>query len=292
LYRHLIIALTFVTTPVAAQTSARAALLSADLDLSNATFANGPARTIPNALGIAGVLVWPGAAALRGDSIAKVFLGRQPLVDSSRMSWQPLRIEISPDSSFAVLSGVAIVDRPAVGPATQIHRIGRYMAAWRRVAGVWQLEAFGIFNLFLRGEMVWTGANGPATLPLIHPAGLVGDFVAADSGFAASAGAIGASKAFTNWSAPDGVTFAATGELNVGPARIGAVLQTNTNHWDWGTVAAGASDDGALGWTIGQASITPPGSTTAPILSNLLTFWRRLPDGTIRFSALNASRRP
>ena len=131
----------------------------------------------------------------------------------------------------------------------------------------------------------------PGKLPPLAAKGSVAKLVSADANFSADAAAMGVSKAFARWVTPDGVTMAATGELNEGPARIGALLASNTGHWSWITVAAAASTDGALGWTVSQATIAPngPGKATK---SNLVTLWRRMADGSMRFTALIGSGRP
>jgi hypothetical protein len=126
---------------------------------------------------------------------------------------------------------------------------------------------------------------------MLRAVGRAARFIAADSAFAADAGINGTQHAFTTWAAPDGMTFAFSGEFNMGPQRIGAVFAGNTAHWEWGPVAAGASSDGTLGWTVGQATITPTGGGI-PVRSKYLTLWRRMPDGTIRFIADGGNARP
>ncbi len=274
-----------------AQTSAKASLLDADATLSFAAFDRGPISAFPSALGSDGTLAWPGGTAIHGMAGATKFFASQPLLTVAKISWQPFRVEISPDSSLALLTGVATLDRKPTDPVPQIHRIGRYMAAWQRNGDSWHLVAFGFVNLFTKGETIWRDAIGPRELPAIQAKGMVAKVAAADSMFATDAAAMGASKAFAKWAAPDGVTMAATGELNVGPARIGAVLASNTGRWHWITVAAGASTDGALGWTISQTTILPPGPGPGS-KSNLMTLWRRMPDGTLRFTALGGMARP
>jgi hypothetical protein len=276
---------------LAGQVSARAALINADLDLSTAVYTQGMGSTLAAMLGEKGVLVWPGAGVVQGGVQGAKFFARQPFLSAAHLSWQPFRIEISRDSSLAVLVGVAVFDRPASPPIAEIHRIGRYLETWHRVRGQWQLEAFAITNLVASGETIWNPLIGPAELPLLHAVGSAAPFIAADSTFASDAGVIGASRAFAKWAAPDAVTLAPTGELNVGPERIGAVLASNTAHWQWAAVAAGTSDDGTLGWTVGQAVITPAGGGV-PSKSKYLTLWRKMPDGSIRFTADGGNGRP
>lgn len=116
-------------------------------------------------------------------------------------------------------------------------------------------------------------------------------FIAADSTFAGDAGVIGAAAAFAKWAAPDATTFASTGEIIFGPANIGADFAGNTARWEWGAVAAGSSADGMLGWTVGQAIITPSDGGT-PSKSKYLTLWRKMPDGSIKFIVDGGNARP
>lgn len=290
--RLVLASLLVLPTVLCAQTpDARGSLLAADGTLSDAVYGTGAVATLPTALGATGVLVWPGAAVLQGSATASRFLAHQLGLNSAKISWQPFRIEMARDSTLAVLAGVAVLDRSATKTAVAAHRIGRYLAAWTRVNGSWQLAVLAVTNLVPGEEPSWIDNDGPAELPLLRSVGRAASFVAADSAFAADAGVMGASRAFTKWAAPDATTFAGTGELNTGPERIGAALAGNTAHWQWGAVAAGSSTDGTLGWTVGQATITPTNGGT-PSKSKYLTLWRKMPDGTIRFIADGGNARP
>jgi hypothetical protein len=116
-------------------------VLAADRDLSNASFTNGPIPALAGALGTDGTLAWPGGPVLVGSTAAATFLESQPLMATARISWQPLRVEMSADSTLAVITGVATIDRAATNASPQMHRIGRYLAAWKRVGSTWQLAA-------------------------------------------------------------------------------------------------------------------------------------------------------
>jgi ketosteroid isomerase-like protein len=283
--------LPLLASSLPAQESARILLRRADLDFSALVYDSGAVATIPGAVGTYGVIVWPGGSVLQGTTAVTRFFARQPLLADAKLSWQPFRIEISPDSSLAIMTGVAVFDRPPLDPIAAIHRIGRFLEVWKREATGWKLAAFALVNLINTGETIWTDAIGPRELPPLRSTGLAAAFIAADSLFSAEAGASGVSRAFAKWAAPDATIFSGTGELLMGPAAIGASLATNTAHWSWGAVAAGASKDGMLGWTVGQATITPAGDG-APIKSKYLTLWRKMPDGTIRFIADGGNARP
>ena len=283
--------LLFCAAPLGAQTSAKAALISANSNLSNTVFTNGLVVTFPAALGDDGVVVWPGAAVVRGSSAATEFFRRQVMLAEAKFSWQPFRIEMAADSSLALMTGVSVIDTRAAEPFPAIHRIGRYLSAWKRVAGTWRLSAFCIVNLLSTSETIWTPATGPLELPMLPATGLAASFIAADSAFAAEAGARGTQAAFVKWAAADATVFAPSGELNFGPAQIGTIFEGNTARWTWGAVAAGASNDGTLGWTVGQVVITPAAGGQ-PVKSKYLTLWRKMPDGSIKFIADGGNSRP
>ena len=271
--------------------NAHETVLAADRDLSAVSFTKGPMPALIAALGADGTLAWPGGPVLVGGKAATTFFDSQPLMNAVTMSWQPLRVEISADSTLAVITGVATLDRPTTDQIGQIHRIGRYLAAWKRVGNKWQLNAFGLVNMITKGETIWRDVLGPREMPLLKAKGPAAAFIAADSAFSADALGLGVSGAFTKWAAPDAMTFAVSGEVNSGPQQIGAILAGSTSHWNWGAVAAGASKDGTLGWTIGQATITPADGGE-PSKSKYFTLWRKMPDGSVRFTADGESTRP
>jgi ketosteroid isomerase-like protein len=253
-------------------------------------FAHGPIAPLPAALGEDGILLWPQAGVIRGGPAAAKFFAGQPLFEDTHISWQPLHIEVAADTTLAILYGVTTIDRIANPPYPKIHRIGRYLAAWTRVNGSWRLAALSITSLIANNEVLWNDVLGVREWPIKSATGPAAAFIKADSMFGADAGAGSVSAAFAKWAAPDAVTFAGTGELNNGPGGIGAALSGNTAHWIWVTVAAGASSDRTLGWTVGQATITP--ASGRPGKTKYLTLWRRMPDGAIRFIADGGNARP
>lgn len=270
--------------PLSAQENAHSQVVAADRALSDSVFASGIAQRFPAALGPHGVLLWPGAELIAGDSMFSRFFARQPLLTDVRLSWQPLRVEVSRDASLALVSGVSVADRPATGPINPIHRIGRYLAAWRRTPSGWRLEAFELLNVFAAGETIWNARIGSAALPALRAEGAIRDFVIADSTASADAGATTIGAALRKWAADDGMTFGSTGELNIGPTAIGAVLVTNDAHWRWRVIVGGAANDASLGWTAGTTDVTPSNGG-ATVHTKYLTLWRRGPDGRIRFIA-------
>ena len=274
--------------------TARTALLAADRALTANVAGQSFASAVPDAMTGSAVLVWPAAAVVRGPAIVRQLLAVQPGLAGARISWQPLHVEVAADGSLGLIWGVIALDRDTGVARTPSPRLGRFLAAWRRGGAAWKIEALAVNGVVPAAEARWLEGLGPVDLPALRSTGPAGRFVAADSIFAARAGVKGAAVAFPEWAAPDAVTFAASGELNVGPMRIGAALAGDASDWKWGAVAAGAAGDGSLGWTVGQATITSKSTSGATDVykGKYLTLWRRLPGGTIRFIADGGSARP
>lgn len=269
------------------------ALLAADRDLARAVMINGVAGGIGSALTADGVLVWPGAAVVRGPARAASLLRLQPGLSDARIAWQPLHAEVAPDGSLGLVWGVMALTHTEATPAAGSPRLGRFLAAWRHGAGGWRLEALAITGILSGNELHWEESLGPVSLPRLPGTGPAGPFVRADSAFSALAGKAGAAEAFRRYAAPDAHTFAGSGELNIGPAAIAEAV-AGSAAWEWGAVAAGAANDGSLGWTVGEATITSKGADGSPSAyrGKYLTLWRRMPDGGIRFIADGGNGRP
>ena len=284
--------LLLLAVPLAAQQApaARDRLLESDRAASEAVASHGVYLGLPAHLADDVVLVWPGAAVLQGSSAISRFLRGQRSVVLARISWQPLHLELAADSTLALEWGVATVDRVASATLPATHRIGRFLAAWKPIDGRWQLSALAFSSLQNGGETVWVDSLGLREWPLLRSSGPVGKFIAADSSFAARAGNAGVANAFSRWAAPDAVTFSASGELAMGRAAIAAGFAGDANHWSWGAaVAAGASTDGSLGWTVGQAVIVGKDRYSK---SKYLTLWRRLPNGGVRYFSDGGNGKP
>jgi hypothetical protein len=266
---------------------AAAALLAAERGLAETSDRVGLARALVKGLPADAVLVWPGAPVAVGPDAARL-LAAQTALDSLRLSWQPLGLELSADSSLGITWGVAIATPRAAPAAPAAPRTGCYIHAWRRDGGRWSIAA-----LLLSGALPPGKTVVPAGM-LVHrtrltPGGAVGPFVGADLAFARLAGDSGAGVAFARWAAPEAVMVDGSGLLVRGPDAVGALV-AGPAAWRWHPVAGGAAVSGELGWTVGEAVIAPPDA--GPIYSKYLTVWRRLPDGTIRFLTDGGNERP
>ncbi len=272
--------------PLGAQIST-SSLLAADRAASDVSARSGFVTAFLGALAGDGALLWPGAPVVTGAVQVRRVLESQRGLDSVRITWQPLAVEVSSDSSFGVTWGVTAISRDKESP-----RLVRYITAWKREPGGWRIAAHVAIGSY---------PATPATLPtdlgsgpppmLIRAGGAAAPFVAADIGFAQLAGDSGASRAFERFAAPEAVTFGGGGVLNRGPAAIGSSVKSDRpTHWAWRPVAGYAAPSGDLGFTIGHSEITPEGG--APNPGKYLTIWRRLPNGQVGFITDGGNARP
>jgi ketosteroid isomerase-like protein len=259
-------------------------LLAAERALGQESDRRGLGRALLQVLGADAVILWPGAPVAPGPD-ARRLLAAQPALDSLRLTWQPLGFELSGDSTLAITWGVAVLTSRSEPAAP---RVGRYIHAWQRDDGRWRLAA-----ALLAGAPPAAGAVVPPGMPLrrtpLAAAGPVAPFVGADLAFAKLAGDSGAAAAFARWAAPGAVMVNGSGLLVRGSDAIGALV-AGPEAWGWHPVAAGAAASQDLGWTVGEATIAPPGGAT--VHSKYLTVWRRLPDGSVRFVTDGGNPRP
>jgi hypothetical protein len=261
-----------------------AELLAADRAASDRSSDSGFVAALGKSLDRGGVLLWPGAPVVFGADEATRVMAAISARDTTRLTWQPLGVELARDSTLGVTWGVAVIT-PRLTPGAS--HLGRYTAAWRRDAGRWSISA-----------LLFTGVKPVATspapgIPLSRAAapatGPAGHFVAADLAFAQLAGDSGAVVAFRTWAAPDAIVSGGSGLLTRGPDAIARGVAGNAV-WGWHPVAAGSSRAGDLGWTAGEAVIQP--ETGEPSYSKYLTVWTRPPGRPIRFLTDGGNARP
>ena len=272
--------------PAPAQTPDPAALASQERAAVEASVRDGFASTLIASLARDGALLWPGAPVVVGAEQARRLLNAQRGLDSLRVTWQPLGLELAADGTLGVTWGVAAAARNGAAA-----RIGRYIAAWRPEGAEWKLAAFVVIGVSPSTATVLPADLGAIRRPPLAPAGPAGPFIAADAAFARLAADSGAARAFHRFAAPDAVTFSGVGLLNRGPAAISHAVDTGVaTRWQWHPVLAGASTSGDLGFTVGEAEIRPEGG--AATYSKYLTIWRRQPGGEVRFLTDGGNARP
>lgn len=278
----LVLGLLVLQAGVLGAQSQRARLLAADRALADSVLARGLVSALSPVMTTDAVLLYPDAPVVQGrDNIGRL-LKSQPALDSLRITWQPQAAELAADSTLGASWGTAVVN-------TRAGRIllGRYIAAWTREPGGWRLAALLLPEVgHPAGTLTVPGL--PVELPARAAQGNVAPFVQADGDFSRLAGDSGAGVAFRYWAAPDAMMPSGAGLLVQGPAAIGRLV-AGPDTWQWYAVAAGAAADGTMGWTVGQAVITPPAGVPRP--SKYLTIWRQTPAG-IRFVTDGGSARP
>lgn len=298
LTRHLTAVLALLALPATSRAQANAEprftwryeLLAADRAASDTALASGLAAAVGRAGAPDIVLLYPGAPVIAGRDAATQMLAAQDALRALRLRWVPLSAEVSVDGTFGVSYGVtAIVNPPgAAGPAL---RFAKYLSAWRRGPDGWRLVAHSLVGLL--PATVYTPPPGFRAGPLtpIPASGPVADFARADLDFAALAGRDGASPAFATFASVEGVVFPPTGDLVRGPEAIRRLMVERTpSTWRWAPVTGGAAASGDIGFTVGEATITPQDG--APAYTKYLTLWRRESDGSLRFLADGGNARP
>jgi hypothetical protein len=262
----------------------RATLLAAERETADHSRDSGLTSALSHAMHSEGVLLWPNAPVVIGHSEVIRLVRTLPHRDSFSLTWQPLAIELSLDSSLGVTWGVAVATGSLVASAPHI---GRYLSVRRRESNRWMLAA--VLFLGFPAPAPHLPSGQPLSQAALAPNGSSGRFIQADLAFARLAGDSGAAVAFRRWAAPEAVMFGGGGLLIRGPDVIGRAV-AGPAQWRWHPVAAGASQSGDLGWTVGEAVITPESGTVD--YSKYLTVWRRRSDGSIRFINDGGNSRP
>jgi hypothetical protein len=263
---------------------ARTELLASDRTASGLSSDSGLVTALTTSLSSQGVLLWPGAPVVVGLDQAKQLLLSLPGRDTLRLTWQPLGVELSSESTLGITWGVAAITPRVTAGAPHL---GRYTAAWRWDRGQWTIAALLFTNVKPIATNVPRGI--PVTRSPVAATDLGGPFIKADLAFARLARDSGAVVAFRTWASPDAIVAAGSGLLARGPEAISSGV-AGPAAWQWHPVAAGASASGDLGWTVGEAVIAPESGDTS--FSKYLTVWVRPPGRPIRFLTDGGNARP
>jgi ketosteroid isomerase-like protein len=235
-------------------------------------------------------LIYPGAPVVVGREAAFQLLDNQAALRTIGLRWVPLYGAVSADGKFGVTYGVTgIIDAEQTAAATQ--RFGKYISAWQRDAGGWRMVAHAQIGLLPPSYFVTPpGFRVPALSPIART-GPAADMARADSAFSAMAARDGAPAAFAFYAAPDGILFPSSGELVRGADGIRRLMAAGPQSaWAWRPVVAVASAGGDIGFTVGEASITP--ASGPAVYTKYLSLWRRDPDGRIRYIVDGGNVRP
>lgn len=266
----------------------RAALLRADSAYRTAAHQSGLAEATAGVLADDVVLVYGGAPVVEGRTRASRLLSAQPALDSLSIGWEPAEVWLSRDGTFGVIYSRTTV-RPRSGAGARAS--GVIISAWRRQER-WRLVGFMATTLTRPGDTRLARAIGPLTHRPVSVRGPLSDIVAADAAFSALAQRTSAAEAFRTYAAPTAIILGGSETLR-GPDAIGASFARGQKaRWVWHPVAVRGSAAGDLGFTVGEAIITPADSTRPPAYSKYLTVWTRLPDGSVRYLTDGGNPRP
>lgn len=264
----------------------RESLRAADASVSTAAFKTGLRDALNAAMTDNAVLLWDAAPIVSGRAGVQQLLSAQPSV---RVSWHALRVLVSSDGKFGVTFGATSRYAAATAPASSAH----YMSVWQRASpGEWKMVAHQQMGLVNPDSVK---IPNPLSGRLSSTKSPQDPFAVADIAFARMAIDSGAPAAFYHYSAPEGITFAGTGELNIGPDAIRARLAEGAvgkAKWVWRPVITLAPASGDLGVTIGTAEIQVGPGPNDVYFSKYLSVWKRQSDGSIKFVADGGSGRP
>jgi ketosteroid isomerase-like protein len=260
-------------------------LLAADRAAAERSLRDGAAPALMRILAPDGAVLWPGAPVVaETDAVRSLFSAIR--LGSAALTWEPLGAELSADSTLGLTWGASMrVSRESASGPSPVR--GRYLAGWRRAPARWELVAIAFTGS--AAPPVDPPKELPLRLPPLSATGNAGRFVAADLAFAALAADSGAALAFERWAAPTAILPGSI--LAIGPAAIAKAIGSGVPaSWRWQPVLAWSSSAGDLGFTVGEAVITPKNGS--PSYSKYLTAWRRLADGSVRYIADGGNPRP
>lgn len=261
-----------------------------DVAAAHATSQRGSAQGLKPFLAEDAVLLVGGAYAVHGREAIIHRLASAPLEGTGRMTWTPLRWDISTDLRLGYSMGWASIDTPAAD-GSLVRTWARYVSAWRRGNdGQWRIVAT------VRNPSPYTPTappagfqpydNSPRTFtPPRDTAEVLAEVFAADQAFSALSDASDFGTAFLAFAAPDAVMLAGGGLYTREALEANYSGVSPEEKLLWAPVRGEAASSGDFGYSIGAATFTAPGpeGQTFRAYSKYLTLWRKQPDGTWRY---------
>lgn len=256
------------------------ALVQADRSASAASWKFGLRQALIDACDAGAAFLLPGAPLVFDAPGVLREPGSEQVPLSSKLPWDPLGLEMSADSSLAIMWGTTSLPLQPEAPAT-----GRFVCVWRFSQAGWKIAAMA-----LQGGPAFTPKGPDLGIGKVALPGPEAErFMKADGDFAALAADSGAAIAFQRWAAPDAMMFGRRGFIIRGPEVIGKAVD-GPERWSWKPVMGGGSTTGDLGWTTGLATITSSGGATHR--TKYLSVWKTMADGSIKFVIDTGSTRP
>ncbi len=232
------------------------------------------------------VFLRAGVPAVYGRDAARELLTAPGGSSAPGTAWEPLGGAVSYDLTAGYTFGVAA--RPMTSGSSV--RFERYIAVWRRTrGGAWQIAAYAEVNGPPAVEVsVATRAFTPPLVALpVSLRDATHQVFAADSLFADLGDRMGVGFAFSSTIAEQGIVFAGTSQLVIGPdgAKEYYAGHGAGTSLTWRPVHAWVSSSKDLGFTIGEYVATGRGPSGAAVqrFGKYLTVWQRQHDGTWKF---------
>lgn len=278
--------------PAQAGDARRDALRAADRAVADASVQQGVQRALLAVLTDDAAILYAGAPIVRSAKHVAALLAAQPALDSLSVRWQPTAAIVSGDGGWGFTYGVAVAVVRAAPDAPP--RTGSYAFVWTRTGAGWRVVAAMQSGIVAPQSAVLPAGLGPRELPPLAVAGPAAKFIEADLAFSALATSADPATAFRTYADASAVTFAANGVPRRGPDEIsGPLVGRPPVDWAWHPVLAGASADGAFGYTIGESTSRPRDNPAAAAnTSKYISVWRRGADGSVKYIFDGGNARP
>lgn len=267
--------------------AARSALIRADSAYRSAVRQSGLAAATEAMLADDGIVLYGGAPVVEGRATAARLLRAQPVLESLTVAWEPSEVWLSRDGSFGVIYGRTTISEGSGG----VSRSGVVIAAWKS-GPEWRLAGLMMTGLAPSDQTRLARDIGPLAHPPVDAESPLRDLVDADNAFSRLAQRTNAGEAFKAFAAPNAILLGGPSPLR-GPDAIGASFAAGPKAtWIWHPVAVRGSAAGDLGFTVGEAIITPVDAAQPPAYSKYLSVWMRLTDGSVRYLTDGGNPRP
>ena len=263
----------------------RAELLAADRAYAAAAATTNVVEALVAPLAADAVFVGPGAGFARGPEEARALLLTNPNNELSKITWTPIRADVSSDGTQGYTYGYTEVTLPSGSVLP-----GKYLAYWEKQAdGTWKIVAY---RRVARppGEGSYTPPAGFETpdakhrryFPNTERAAEVASVMAADRAFSDLAQVVSIGEAFATYAAPDGSQTGGGGSASwvFGPTAIAAIFEGDpAGLFSWAPEIADVAPSGDLGFTVGYVY------QEGTIVGKYFTVWQKQNTGEWRFVA-------
>jgi ketosteroid isomerase-like protein len=282
-------------------TTTKLVLLAADRCLATDLAVRGAGAFFEHVASDAAVLI-PEAPIYRGAEARAPWLARYA-IGGSRFLHEAQHAVAGLDGNFGCTVGVTRFFLKS--DSSQLPRVGRYIACWRRasIKAAWKVVGYTRTN-DAQGAAVpaekldypphsatarTSGTNGTAAVAAT--ADELRSAQDADAAFAAVSAKHGPAEAFGTWSAADAMMLGPAPKPRQGPAVIRDAFKNfpKDGTFAWAPIRSLGDAGGGLAFTSGEAHNVAGGTRSN---TKYFTVWRREPNGSWRFIFDSGSGRP